>query len=385
MADSPKVLLVDDVGANLVSLDATLSSLPCERLFAHSGNEALRMLLKQEYAVMLLDVQMPEMDGFEVARLARSNPETRDIPIIFLTATRETPEGVLRGYGSGAVDYLIKPVEPDVLRAKVRIFLDIFIARERLSAQLDLYRTTLKELETANEALWHFTRAASHDLRQPVHGMHGMLELLAREVGDRPRAMRDIALMTQTCDRLAALLDSLLAYAGLQKPAAMEEVELSPLVEQVVADLAPRIEAEGAMVDIEQLPRVRGDAGRLYQLFANLIGNALKFRRPGVAACVSVRGERRPGCMASIEVVDNGIGIPKDQAEKVFVAFQRLHNVRDYEGSGLGLAICRQIVEQHGGQISVESEPGQGSRFSFTLAAGTVPNTHRAQTASVTH
>jgi two-component system sensor histidine kinase/response regulator len=381
--DSPKVLLVDDVRANLVSLDATLSGLPCECIHAHSGNEALRMLLKHPYAVMLLDVQMPEMDGFEVARLARSNPETRDIPIIFLTATRETPEGVLRGYGSGAVDYLSKPVNPDVLRAKVRIFLDIFEARERLSAQLELYRATLKELETANEALWHFTRAASHDLRQPVHGMHGMLELLAREVGDRPRAMRDIGMMSQTCDRLSALLDSLLAYAGLQKPVAIEDVELTVLVRQVVSDLGPRIHAEGAMVDVEELPRVRGDAGRLYQLFANLIGNALKFRRPGVAACVSIRGQRAPGCMASLEVVDNGIGIPKEQAEKVFVAFQRLHNVRDYEGSGLGLAICRQIVEQHGGRIGVESEPEQGARFFFTL--GTTSATHRDQAPLVAH
>jgi two-component system, sensor histidine kinase and response regulator len=385
MGDVPKVLLVDDVEANLVGLDATLSELPCERIHARSGNDALRMLLKHEYAVLLLDVQMPEMDGYEVARLARSNPETRDIPIIFLTATRETPEGVLRGYGSGAVDYLTKPIDPHILRAKVRIFLDIFDARERLSAQLELYRSTLKELETANEALWHFTRAASHDLRQPVHGMHGMLELLGRELKDRPRALRDVQLMTQTCDRMSALLDSLLAYAGLQKPAALEQIELTKLVNQVVSDLGPRIEAEAAMVDVEELPRVCGDPGRLYQLFANLIGNALKFRRPGVAACVSVRGQHKPGCMATIEVVDNGIGIPKEQADKVFVAFQRLHTLRDYEGSGLGLAICRQIVEQHGGQIWVDAEPGQGARFCFTLNAASASGQCRESSTSIAH
>jgi signal transduction histidine kinase len=370
MVDRPKVLLVDDVEANLVGLDATLSELPCECIHARSGNEALRLLLSQEYAVMLLDVQMPEMDGFEVARLARSNPHTRDTPIIFLTATRETTGGILRGYGSGAVDFLIKPVDPHVLRAKVRIFLQIFDARARLSAQLELYRSTLKELETANEALWHFTRAASHDLRQPVHGMQGMLELLGRDLQDRPRAMRDIRLMSQTCERMSALLDSLLAYAGLQKPVDLVEIELKPLLNQVVSDLAPRIEAEGAMVDVEELPRVLGDPGRLYQLFTNLIGNALKFRRPGVAACVAVRGESGQG-MATLEVVDNGIGIPKEQADKVFTAFQRLHAVQEYEGSGLGLAICRQIVEQHGGQIWLDTEWAKGSRFCFTLR--TVP------------
>src|SRR3954471_22163454 len=129
---SPHVLLVDDTQANLVALHAVLRDLPCQLVEARSGNEALRQLLKREFAVVLLDVQMPEMDGFEVARYARDNPATREVPIVFVTAMHETPDNLLRGYGSGAVDVLFKPVNPDIVRSKVQVFLDLYLGRRRL-------------------------------------------------------------------------------------------------------------------------------------------------------------------------------------------------------------------------------------------------------------
>ena len=131
----PAVLVVDDVEGNLVALEALLADLDCDVVLARSGNQALSALLKREFAVALLDVQMPEMDGFEVARHARQNPATRDVPLLFLTATHDSEEGVLRGYGSGAVDFLFKPIDSTILRSKVRVFLDLYRSRSEIAAR----------------------------------------------------------------------------------------------------------------------------------------------------------------------------------------------------------------------------------------------------------
>src|SRR5437868_2737872 len=160
----PSILIVDDIEANLVALEAQLGNLGCEVIRAASGNEALRQLLKREYAVMLLDVQMPDMDGYEVARYARDNPATREVPIIFLTAMNSSEDNILRGYGTGAVDFLLKPINPRVLRGKVQVFLDLYLGRLRLTEEVEAHKKTLAELEVANAALRHFTSAASHDL-----------------------------------------------------------------------------------------------------------------------------------------------------------------------------------------------------------------------------
>src|SRR5260221_7531262 len=161
MARSPlSVLLVDDVEANLMALEAQLGAMGCELVRASTGNEALRQLLKREFAVMLLDVQMPLMDGYEVARYARENPTTRDVPIIFVTAMDRTDENVLRGYGTGAVNYLFKPVNSQILRSKVRVFLDLYLSRER--------KRVIEELEESVRARDEFLIIASHELRTPL-------------------------------------------------------------------------------------------------------------------------------------------------------------------------------------------------------------------------
>ena len=156
----PRVLIVDDVPANIVAIDALLDDMGCELISARSGNEALRLLLKREFAVMLLDVQMPEMDGYEVAGHARQNPKTRDVPIIFVTATHDSEDNVLRGYGSGAVDFLFKPISPSILRSKVRVFLDLYMARRQIAddkedlerAYRDLQETQARLVQSAKMA-----------------------------------------------------------------------------------------------------------------------------------------------------------------------------------------------------------------------------------------
>jgi two-component system, sensor histidine kinase and response regulator len=364
----PSVLIVDDVEANLVTLEALLGDMSCELVRANGGNEALGQLLKREFAVMLLDVQMPEIDGYEVAKYARENPATRDVPIVFLTAMHDSEQGMLRGYGTGAVDFLLKPINAHVLRAKVRVFLDLYTSRRRLADEVDAHKKTLAALEITNEALRHFTYAASHDLKAPLRAVRGFLGALSEQASDRLDATGQDYLVRsiKASKRMDSLLDSLLSYARLQRPASLTLVSCETLVEQVRTDLAETIAASDATLEAVALPTVRGDADRLYQLFLNLISNALKFRRPDVAPRVTLSAKKQVHDW-NFCVEDNGIGIDPQHQGTVFKAFWRLHAQSKYEGSGLGLAICEQIVEQHGGRIWVESAPVTGTRFCFTL------------------
>jgi two-component system sensor histidine kinase/response regulator len=368
----PSILMVDDVEANLISLEAILSDLPCELVLARSGNEALRLLLKQEFALLLLDVQMPEMDGFEVASHLRSNARTRELPIIFLTAMHQTEASALRGYFSGAVDFLVKPINADVLRSKVVVFLELYAKKRDLAAALEEQRKVARELARANEALRHFTQAASHDLGAPLRAIQGFLHSLDDDIGAglAPGPRRYLDRSRNAAARMAALLESLLAYAELRRPPEPTEVSCAAVVERAASDLAARIEQASGEVLVGELPVIRGDESRLYQLFLNLIGNALKFRRPGVPARIVLSASPHGDGEWLFTIEDNGVGIPAEHANTVFSAFKRLHSQDEYEGSGLGLAICREVVEQHGGRIWVESELGRGARFCFTLRAG---------------
>lgn len=359
---------MDDVEANLVALDALLRGLDCEVVLASGGNDGLRQLLKREFACMLLDVQMPGMDGYEVAGFARQNPATRDVPIIFLTANYNTEEAMLRGYGTGAVDYLFKPVNGHVLRAKVRIFLDLYLERCRLANEVAAHRATLSSLEEANTALRHFTHAASHDLKAPLRAISGFSQALSEHLEGRLDSTgRDyIARVLRANARMESLLSSLLQYAKLERRRPFADVDCTEIAEQAKADLADRLAATRATVRIDALPTVRGDPSRLYQLFLNLIANANEFRRAQVEPNIVVSS-------ASNElewhfcVQDNGIGIAPEHRTVIFEAFRRLRTNGSVQGTGLGLVICRQIVEQHGGRIWVESEVGRGSRFLFSI------------------
>lgn len=364
----PSVLLVDDIEANLLALEALLEGMDCELVRARGGNEALRELLRREFAVMLLDVQMPEIDGYEVARYARENPVTREVPIIFLTARLHNEEGLLRGYGSGAVDYLHKPLDATVLRAKVRVFLDLYLSRRRLCDEIAAHRETMAALERANTALRHFTYAASHDLRAPLRAVRGFLESLVQlTAGALDARARDyLDRSVRASERMDSLLGALLVYAGLQKPGSPSEVDLAQVLEHVRSDLAENIARAGATLSADALPTVSGDADRLYQLLLNLVSNALKFRRPDEPARIRLTGKHgRDELVVCVE--DNGIGIGSEDQTAIFEPFQRVFAQSQYEGSGLGLTICKQIVEQHGGRMWVESKRGQGSRFWFAL------------------
>jgi signal transduction histidine kinase len=364
----PSILVVDDVEANLIALEALLCDFDCELVRASSGNEALKQLLRREFALMVLDVQMPGMDGYEVAALARQNRDTRNVPILFLTATHHTEENVLKGYGAGGIDFMSKPLNATVLRAKVSGFLEMYLSKHKLTELLKAHEKISRDLQLANDALRHFTNAASHDLKAPLRAMSGLLTILLEDFGERlDEQGRDyLDRSIKASKRMDSLLDALLGYARLQRPVDHGRVDCNAIVSQVRSDLEERFAKTGATLEVGPLPTLRADKDRIYQLFLNLIGNAAKFSKPEERPLIRVTADER-GREHWFSVSDNGIGIASEDCAGVFAAFRRLSS--KYEGTGLGLAICQQIVEQHSGRIWCESQLGKGTTFNFVLPA----------------
>ena len=422
------ILLVDDQPANLLALEAMLADLGQNLVKAPSGEEALRQLLREDFAVVLLDVQMPCLDGFETAKLIRGREKSRHTPIVFLTAYERPDFPAARAYALGAVDFLLKPLVPDILRAKVAVFVELFRKTEQIKGQAEQLRLlerreferrlaeqqlrqaeeryretrrlneeleqrvaertaalgavnrelereaaerkqTAAELARSNHELEQFGYVASHDLKEPLRKIRLYLELLEQEYRGRldERAEQFIASAVSAACRLQALVNDWLAYAragGRGKP--LEPTDCAAVFDQALANLEAAVRESGATVTRGPLPTVRGDGSQLVQLFQNLIGNALKFR--GAQAPV-VRGEAtRQGGMWLFAVRDNGIGIDPRHADRIFALFERLHG-REYAGTGIGLAVCKKIVERHGGRIWAESRPEEGATFWFTLPA----------------
>lgn len=397
----PRVLLVDDQPGNLLALTAVLERLDVELVAVSSGEEALRRLLGGEFALIVLDVQMPSMDGFETARLIKQREKTRHIPIIFLTAISGAPEHYLRGYGLGAVDYVYKPFTPEILRAKVGVFLELWqrgalIERQREAlqrrlAELDRAHEALarqaNELERSNAALQRFAEVAAHELRAPLHNAAGFLDLLLARHRD---ALDDEALLlaeraARGVAEMRALTGRLLDYAKAATDVlATEPVALAEALAAARRDLAEPLKAAGATVTAGKLPTVPGDRRMLICLFTNLLDNAVKFRGEA-APRIQVAAEPAPG-LWRISVRDNGVGVHPDELPRLFTVFGRLTPAADRPGHGVGLATCRRIVERHGGVIWCEPVPpeqGGGALFRFTLPAGDDPDDGTAMQAGV--
>jgi signal transduction histidine kinase len=363
--DRPKVLVVDDYPANLTAMGHVLKRLDCETVFALSGTEALRLTLEHDFALALLDVQMPEMDGYELAELIRGSQRTRDLPIIFVTACYKDDVHRLRGYGAGAVDYIEKPVDEFILCTKVGIFIDLHRQRVRLEG-------LVRDLSRSNRELEQFAYAASHDLREPLRMVYSYIQLLEHGYGalldDEGRSY--IGYVKEGTQRLERLVRDLLEFSRVGQDARPHvAVALNAVVDEAMRSLTLAVADAKAHVTVDpDLPTVSGDADELRRLFQNLIDNALKYREPGRSPEVHVTA-RRDGAMWRLSVSDNGIGIAPEHFDRIFQIFRRLHSRDKYEGTGIGLALCRRIAERHNGEIQVDSEPGVGSTFHVLLPA----------------
>ena len=380
----PKVLLVDDRPDNLLVLEAILEPLPCELLRAGSGHEALRRLLHDEVVLILLDVQMPGLDGYDTARAIKGRERTRNIPIIFLTAIDRELDHKLRGYGTGAVDFLAKPLEPEVLQAKVTVFLDLHgqrtlveeqateLARrldERDAAQSALSRLTV-ELQRSNADLERFAVAVSHDLREPLQVGAGLLDLLAdrhgADLGPEGCQVLDDARtgLRQLGDLVSEVLER---TRGSSDRREHRPVPLDEVLAEAKVQLAGELAAADPVLTTDPLPTVLGDRWALQQVFVHILQSAL--RRASGPPTIHVGVTRRHHSWV-ISTSDDGRSLDPAELPRLFSLFGR---PGDTAAAEAGLAIARRTVEQHGGVIWVEPAPGHGTTVCFTLPTDPEP------------
>jgi len=368
------ILIVDDMPANLEVVTNHLERQGYCAIVALSGEEGIERAEFVRPDLILLDVMMPGLDGFETCRRLKASERTQAIPVIFMTALADTTDK-LAGFAAGAVDYVTKPLNSAEVLARIESHLALYALRRQLAeqnAQLQreiAIRAEVQEaLQRSNTEFEQLAYVASHDMQEPLRKIASYLQLLAQRYEGRLDADADefIGYAVDGAKRMQALINDLLAFSRVgTKAKPFAPTDCNAIVRTALMDLQIAIEECGAQIEVGELPTVMGDATQLPQLFRNLLSNAIKFRRDGVPR-ISVRAEPS-GAAWRFAVSDNGIGIAAEYFERIFIIFQRLHARSRYAGTGIGLAICKKIVERHGGQIEVQSTPGEGSTFAFTL------------------
>ncbi len=394
-AEKVDILLVDDQPEGLLTLEAVLECLGQNLVKARSGREALREVLARDFAVILLDVQMPGMDGYETATLIRERAASQHTPIIFLTGSYKADVQMTRGYSVGAVDYLFKPLDAGILRSKVAAFIELAkqsaiirkqaaelgrreaearrLAETRAELLAELQRKNL-ELAAVNVELEAFSRSVSHDLRGPLRGIDGFSLMLLEDYGEQldDKGKKYLRTLRESAQRMAELIDGLLVLARVTRGALRRErVDLTRLARECTARLVEREAgaARSVSFEIEEGLWAEGDSRLLGDVLENLLGNAWKFtsKRQDARIEVGRLQEERGGAFF---VRDNGAGFDMSSAEKLFGAFERLHPASEFEGHGIGLATVQRIVRRHGGRVWAEGEVGVGATFYFTLGEG---------------
>jgi light-regulated signal transduction histidine kinase (bacteriophytochrome) len=398
------ILIVDDIRANILALKKVLELHRLEVDSAESGEEALKKILKKDYSLIIMDVQMPGMDGFEVVEILAGSNRTKDIPVIFLSAVNTEKRFISKGYETGGVDYITKPVDADLLILKVKSFLKLYEQKQELKNMQDLLSKEIEirkeaqenleykvaertrelvakneELEFSNHELQQFAWVVSHDLKEPLRKIETFVKIIDERYLPNDVTAKDYVRRTiKSAERMSNLISDLIDYSRLSSDVVPTRLNLNAILEEVLADLDYRIEATKATVNVGELPTVTGVSSQLRQLFQNLISNSLKFTREGIPPVIEIKAETVPeksfDCEASpegkfsrITVTDNGIGFNEIYLDKIFKIFQSLNDRNTYEGTGIGLAIANKIVEKHNGIITAKSSLGNGATFIIVL------------------
>lgn len=425
VVDRASILIVDDREDKRMAMETIVADLGENIVKASSGKEALRCLLHQEFAVILLDINMPGMDGFETALLIRERKSSEHTPIIFVTAISDTETHMSRGYSLGAVDYILTPVVPEVLRTKVSVFVELFkknqqlkrqaehlqqardeleirvknrtsqladanaalreevVARQQAETELRILNLELEQrifertaqLASSNQDLEAFTYSVAHDLEAPLRQMQSYAEIMEEQFAGTlpPDALRYLERIRRRGESLRLMLEDLLNLSLIGKQQLNRStVDLKALVDEVVATIKTEIGDRKIEWKVGELPTVACDSGLLKIVFNNLLSNAVKYSRPREVAVIEI-GQNSFGNEVSIFVRDNGVGLDMKSADRLFGVFQRLHRPEEFEGTGVGLAIVARIIRKHGGRIWADGEVGKGATFQFTLGNSEPP------------
>jgi light-regulated signal transduction histidine kinase (bacteriophytochrome) len=329
--------------------------------------------LREEFAVVLLDVRMPIMDGFETAQMIRQRPRSELTPIIFVTALDQAETDMGRGYDLGAVDFVFAPIVPAILRAKVTVFVELYRAQQELKR----YRLQLEELvqerttalTAINRELEAFSYSVSHDLRAPLVSFDGLSQNLLESYGDQldERAKDYIQRMRLASQRMTSVFDGLQTLFRLTSgELRREQLDVSTLAGEIIEELRAAYPERKVEVDIAPGMTAIGDQRLVRILLSNLINNAWKFTSLNRSAEIEI-GQELVDSETRMLVRDNGVGFDMISAHRLFGAFQRLHSQSDFPGAGIGLAIARRVVNRHGGRIWAEGAVEGGATFYFVL------------------
>jgi signal transduction histidine kinase len=364
------ILLVDDQPENLLALEALLEDLGQNLVKARSGSEALWHLLREDFALVLTDVQMPEMDGFELAALLRQRERSRLTPIIFMTAAEKSETQIFRGYEVGAVDYILKPIVPAILKSKVAVFVELARKTETILKQTELLRAAeQREHQRQLESALAFSRAVSHDLRAPLRHIESYADLLLRNYAERLDATGADYLrrLNGAAHKMTQLIDAMVKLTEATRcDLTRELVDMTRVAAAVAADLRRAQPGRRVSFSVQEGLTAMGDPHLLRLMLENLLGNAWKFTGRREDAVISV-GELEQDGTTVFFVRDNGAGFDMKAIDKLFAPFSRLHARGEFEGTGMGLATVRRIVDRHGGRIWAEAEVDRGASFYFTL------------------
>ena len=378
--ETATILVVDDLAANLEAAARFLTHHGYAVIVAEDGEDAIARAELVKPDLILLDVMMPGMDGFETCRRLKTREAVRDIPVIFMTALAETPDK-LKGFEVGAVDYVTKPLDVAEVIARMRMHLALNSLQRRVEAhnaslreEIEAHERTQAALRRSNTELEQLAYVASHDLQEPLRMIASYLQLVDDRYRDRldPEGREFIGFAVDGAKRMQQLINDLLDYSRVvSKARSLQPTDCDATLQLALRNLHVAVQESAACITHGPLPTVPGDSTQLVQLLQNLVGNAIKFRR-GPGPRIRIEATVEDGFW-HFTVNDDGIGIAPAHFERIFVLFQRLHTRSRYEGTGIGLTLCKKIVERHGGRIWVTSVPDEGTCFHFTLRGEVQP------------
>jgi two-component system, sensor histidine kinase and response regulator len=382
MTDKATILIIDDKPSNIYVLEKLLEKPDRILLSATTGRNGLMLALENSIDLIFLDVQMPEMNGFEVAQILKSNKRTRDIPIIFQSAEMKERQSIMKGFEEGAVDYLAKPLDPELTKAKVSVLLKIQMQKKELieknnsleKAEAEITKLNgelekkIAELEMANKEMESFSYSVSHDLRAPIRSLEGYSKILIEDYATTmdAEANRLLQIIRNNARKMDTLINDLLEFSRLgKKEVQKSSINTEQLVRNIVNEISPVVNNH-AKVQFHSLPPANADYTLIKQVWVNLISNGLKYSAKKKEPLIEI-GSHSQAAETVYYVKDNGAGFDMQYADKLFGVFQRLHKPTEFEGTGVGLAIVQRIVLKHGGRVWGEGKPQEGATFYFSL------------------